>query len=31
MDKPLHKTTIVVWSDFEPVDMEASDLVRAGK
>lgn len=27
----LYKTTIVVWSDFHPGDMDMSDLVRDGE
>ena len=26
--KPLYKTTIVIWSDFEPSHLELEDLAR---
>jgi len=28
MTKPLYKTTIVIWSGFDPADVEIDDLAR---
>jgi hypothetical protein len=28
MAAPLHKTTIVIWTEFEPTSMELEDLAR---